>query len=111
VPCTIVSNNIESPELREVVSRAIREGIGEKPGEWKVIVYQAADYAGLGVRISGPEDLRCNWTFFGNEQSPDFIRERVAQSIAAKQILQSQQDDSSEPEVSSELEDPLEPSE
>ncbi len=94
--CTIISNNIESPDQRDAVSEAIRDGIGEKAGDWEVVVYQAADYAGFAIRISGPENLRWNWTFFGKEQAPDFIRERVAQSIAAQQSLQSLQEDPEE---------------
>jgi hypothetical protein len=93
VACTIISNNIESPDQRDAVSGAIREGIGEKPGEWEVIVYQAQDYAGFAIRISGPGNLRWNWTFFGKEQAPDFIRERVAQCIAAQQSLESLRED------------------
>jgi hypothetical protein len=102
VACTIVSNNIASYGLREAVSRAICEGIGEKPGDWTAIVYQAVDYAGFAVRISGPENLRWNWTFYGQEQSPDFIRVRVAESIAAQQSLHSQRDAAGDQEDSTE---------
>jgi hypothetical protein len=96
VACTIISNNIESPDQREAISEAVRDGIGEKPGDWEAIVYQALDYAGFAIRISGPENLRWNWTFFGKEQAPEFIRERVAQCIAAHQSLASLHEDPEE---------------
>ena len=32
--------------------------------------------------------LRWNWTFYENEQTPDFIRDRVAQGIFTKLSLQ-----------------------
>jgi hypothetical protein len=111
VPCTIISNNIESPDQRNAVSEAIRDGIGEKPGEWEVIVYQALDYAGVAIRISGPENLRWNWTFFGKEQAPDFIRDRVAQSIAAQQSLGSLDEELEEHSEGDSQEDNGEPSE
>ena len=111
VACTIISNNIESPDQRDAVSAAIRDGIGEKPGNWEVIVYQALDYAGFAIRISGPENLRWNWTFFGKEQAPDFIRERVAQCIAAHQSLASLHEDPEEDESEDSQEDSDEPSE
>jgi hypothetical protein len=88
MPCTIVSNNIASPEVRTAVNDAISAGVGDQPGDWKATVYQAPDYPGLAVRIKGPKKLRCDWTFFGEEQSPSFIRERVAQSVAASLALQ-----------------------
>lgn len=87
MPSTIVSNNIPSPELREAVNKAVREGIGDRLGEWKVIVYQAPDHLAFAVRIEGPEGLRWNWTFFGQEQAPEFIRERVAGGIAGQLSL------------------------
>src|SRR5579863_7232767 len=39
--CTIASNNIPAPQLRESVNKAVREGIGERSGDWKVDIYQA----------------------------------------------------------------------
>jgi len=86
--CTIVSNNIPVPETREAVSAAIRAGIGEREGDWTVVVYQAEDYPGLAVRIAGPREMRFGWTFFGKEQMPEFIRERTASSIAGRLSLQ-----------------------
>jgi hypothetical protein len=83
--CTIVSNNTPSPQLREAVSKAICDGIGDRPGEWSVVVYQAPDYPGLAVRITGPKGVHWNWTFFGQEQSPEFIQQRVANGIIAQQ--------------------------
>jgi hypothetical protein len=81
MPCTIVSNNIASPHVRENVSKAICDAIGDRLGEWSVVVYQAVDYPGLAVRIQGPKGLRWNWTFFGEEQSPEFIQQRIASGI------------------------------
>ena len=72
MPCTIVSNNIPSAELREAVSEAVRDGIGERPGEWNIVVYQAPDYLGFAVRIEGPKNLRWSWTFREEEQVSDF---------------------------------------
>ena len=48
--CMIVSNNIPSPEAREAVNTAIRGGIGERDGDWKVVVYQAENYPGVGCK-------------------------------------------------------------
>src|SRR5215467_4735644 len=86
--CIIVSNNIPSPEAREAVNTAIRWGIGERDGDWKVVVYQAENYPGLAVRIAGPRQMRFGWTFFGEEQMPEFIRKRTANSIAGRLSLQ-----------------------
>ena len=86
--CTIVSNNIPSPHLRDSVSKAIREGIGERAGNWKITAYQAPDYFALAIRIEGPEGLRWEWTLYENEQTPEFIRERVAQGIVDRLSLQ-----------------------
>ena len=88
VPCTIVSNNVPFPELRDAVSEAIRAGIGERLGKWNVVVYQAPDFPELAVRIEGPQGLRWSWTFREQEQAPEFIREKVAQAILAKLLLQ-----------------------
>jgi hypothetical protein len=82
--CTIVSNNIPSPDLRESVSEAVRAGIGERSGKWQVVVYQAPDYAGFAVSIDGPEGLRWSWTFREQEQAPEFIQQRVAQAVRAQ---------------------------
>jgi len=79
--CIIVSNNIPSPEAREAVNAAVREGIGARAGDWKVIVYQPEDYPAIAVRIQGPQALRFNWTFLAGEQTTDFIRDRVAKGI------------------------------
>ena len=86
--CTIVSNNIPSPDLREAVSTAIHAGIGEREGDWEVVVYQAEDYPGLAVKIEGPREMRFGWTFFGKEQAPEFIRERTANGISGRLSLQ-----------------------
>jgi hypothetical protein len=83
--CTIASNNISSPQLREDVSKAVCDGIGDRPGQWSAVVYQAPDYSGLAVRITGPRGLRWNWTFFGQEQNPQFIQQRVANGVIAQQ--------------------------
>ena len=90
--CTIVSNNISIPETREAVSAAIRAGIGEREGDWEVVVYQAEDYPGLAVRIAGPREMRFGWTFFGKEQAPEFIRERTAKGISGRLSLQDAMD-------------------
>ena len=82
--CTIVSNNIPSPEVRKAVSQAISNGIGGRSGEWKVIVYQAPDYPEFAVKIDGPKGLRWSWTFRAQEQAPEFIQKRVAQAILAQ---------------------------
>jgi hypothetical protein len=82
--CTIASNNIRSPELREAVSKAVRDGIGERLGEWNVVVYQAPDYPAFAVSIEGPKGLHWSWTFFEREQAPEFIQQRVAEGIAAQ---------------------------
>jgi hypothetical protein len=86
--CTIASNNISSPELRTAVSEAIRDGIGERPGDWNVVVYQASDCPELAVRIEGPKSLRWSWTFREQEQAPAFMQQKVAQAILAKLSLQ-----------------------
>ena len=63
MPCAIVSNNIQSQEIREAVNEAVRDGVGERAGEWKAVVYQAHDYPALAVRIEGPKGLRWSWAF------------------------------------------------
>ena len=88
MPCTIISNNIPSAELREAVSEAVRDGIGERPGEWNIVVYQAPDYLGFAVRIEGPKSLRWSWTFREDEQSPKFIQEKVNQAIVAQVLYE-----------------------
>jgi len=85
---TIVSNNILSPETREAVSTAIRAGIGERERDWEVVVYQAEEYAGLVVRIAGPTEMRFGRTFFGEDQKPEFIKERTANGISRRLSLQ-----------------------
>jgi len=66
------------------VSTAIRAGIGEREGAWEVVVYQAKEYAGLVVRIAGPTEMRFGWTFFGEEQTPEFIRQRTENGISSR---------------------------
>ena len=86
--CTIVSNNIPSPEARETVNAAIQEGLSARAGDWNVIVYQPEDFPALVVRIQGPEEQRFNWTFLAGEQTTAFIRDRVAKGIAGCLTLQ-----------------------
>ena len=93
--CTIASNNISSLELREAVSEAVRKGIGERPGEWTVAIYQAPDYPGFAVNINGPKRLRWSWTFRGQEQSPEFIQQRIEEAIVAKLSVQEESESSS----------------
>jgi len=88
MPPTIVSNNIASPQLRDSVNKAVCDGIGERLDDWKVVVYKAPDNEALAIRIEGPHGLRWNWTFYENEQTPDFIRDRVAQGILTKLSLE-----------------------
>jgi hypothetical protein len=83
--CTIVSNNILSPEVRESVNTAIRNGIGERVGEWNVVVYQALDFPALAIRIEGPKGLRWSWTFFEQEQAPETIQQKINAGIIAQQ--------------------------
>lgn len=75
MPCTIVSNNMSAPDKRDAVNTALRAGIGAREGDWKIVVYQAEDYPGLAVRVEGPSQMRFGWTFFGEEQKPECIRE------------------------------------
>jgi hypothetical protein len=86
--CTIVSNNILSPEVRESVNKAIRNGIGERVGEWSVVVYQPLDLPALAIRIDGPKGLRWSWTFFEHEQVPEAIQQKVDTGIIAQLALQ-----------------------
>lgn len=86
--CRIVSNNISSPEVRESVNTAIRNGIGERVGEWSVVVYQPLDFPALAIRIDGPNGLRWSWTFLEQEQVPETIRQKVDAGIVAQQVLQ-----------------------
>jgi hypothetical protein len=82
--CTIVSNNISAPEVRDAVSKTVRDGIGQRLGEWKVVVYQPPDYPAFAIRIEGPKGLRWSWTFFEQEQDSAFIQQRVATGIIAR---------------------------
>lgn len=86
--CTIVSNNISALEVREAVSKTVRDGIGQRLGEWNVVVYQPPDYPAFAIRIEGPKGLRWSWTFFEQEQGSAFIRQRVANGIIAQLALQ-----------------------
>ena len=87
--CTIVSNNILSPEVRESVNTAIRNGIGERGGEWNVVVYQAPDFPALAIRIEGPKGLRWSWTFYEQEQVPETIQQKINTGIIAQQAQSS----------------------
>ncbi len=82
--CNFASNNIQSPELRDAVSKAVCDGIGGKAGDWSVVIYQAPDYPALAIRIEGPKGLHWSWTFYEREQGADFIRQKVAEGIAAQ---------------------------
>ena len=86
--CNIASNNILSPEVQKAVSKAVRDGISERLGEWNVVIYQAPDYPAFAIRIEGPKGLRWSWTFFEQEQAPEFIVEKVAKGIMAQLMLQ-----------------------
>lgn len=86
--CTIVTNNISTPQLRASASKAVCEGIGERSGDWRVDIYQAPDYPAFAIRIVGPRGLRWDWTFYEQEQSSEFIRQRVAQGIIDKLSFQ-----------------------
>ena len=81
MPCTIISNNIYLPEKREAVNAAIRAGIGERTGDWRVVVYEPPDFPAVAARIEGPKQLRFSWTFLEGEQTPQFIEDRVAKGI------------------------------
>jgi hypothetical protein len=87
--CTIVSNNILSPEVRESVNTAIRNGIGDRVGEWNVVVYQALDFPALAIRIEGPKGLRWSWTFYEQEQVPETIQQKINTGIIAQQAQSS----------------------
>jgi hypothetical protein len=86
--CTIVSNNIPPLEIRKAVNKAVRDGIGDRLGEWNVVVYQAPDYPAFAVRIEGPDGLRWSWTFFEHEQAPEFIEQSVVNGIGGQLSLQ-----------------------
>jgi hypothetical protein len=86
--CTIVSNNIPCSDLRDAANEAVRAGIGERVGEWNVVVYQSPNYPAFAVRIDGPKGLRWSWTFREDEQAPEFIQQRIAQAITAQFLLQ-----------------------
>jgi hypothetical protein len=86
--CTIVSNNIPFPDLRNAANEAVRAGIGERLGEWNVAVYQALDCPELAIRIEGPKGLRWNWTFREEEQAPEFMQQRIRQAIQDNLMLQ-----------------------
>jgi hypothetical protein len=88
MPRTIVSNNIDVPETRDAVSDAVLAGIGERRGEWNIVIYQAPDYPVLAVRIEGPNRLRWSWTFHEHEQTPAFVQQRVEQGLLDRLALQ-----------------------
>jgi hypothetical protein len=79
--CAIVSNNVSDPEIRDALDQAARNGVGERLGDWNVVIYQAPDCPELAVRIEGPQGLRWSWTFRENEQAPDFIQSRIAMGL------------------------------
>ncbi len=82
MPASIFSNDIPTPNRRKVIGAAVLDGIGNRPENWVVSIHQPQHSPDYVVTIEGPEDFKWTRRFFGNEQTPEFIRDAVKQILA-----------------------------
>ena len=83
MPTSIFSNDIAMPNRRKVIGAAVLDGIGNRPENWVVSIHEPRGGPEYIITIEGPDNFKWTYTFFGDEQTPEFIRNAVGQAVAA----------------------------
>ncbi len=74
----VFSNDIPIPELRDKVSEAVKEAIGDRPGDWEVEIHSST----WSISVTGPNDFEWRDEFFGpDEHGPEFIKKTVESAL------------------------------
>ncbi len=75
----IVSKSIAMPDRRETIGKAALEGIGHRPEAqiWEIQIREPQNMPNYIVTIHGPSNFKWVRDFFGEEDTPDFIRQEI----------------------------------
>jgi len=74
----IFSNDIPVADVRDKVSAAVKQAIGDRPGDWEVEIHSSSWI----ITVTGPNDFQWEREFFGpDEHDPDFIRQQVDSAL------------------------------
>jgi hypothetical protein len=74
----IFSNDIPVATVRDQVSKAVREAIGDRPGDWEVEIHSSSWI----ITVTGPNAFEWRQEFFGpDEHDPEFIKRQVDSAL------------------------------
>ena len=82
---SVFCNTIAMPGRRQAVERAVLQGIGQRPGNWVISIFEPQPSPEYIVSIEGPDGFAWKRAFFGPvEQTPEFIQTEVARAVRQK---------------------------
>jgi len=74
----IFSNDIPVTDERDTISQAVRDAVGERPGEWEAEIHSSS----WVVTLTGPDGFEWEHEFFGpDEHDPEFIKEVIQDAL------------------------------
>jgi hypothetical protein len=74
----IFSNDIPILEVRDKVSEAVKDAIGNRSGDWEVEIHSSSWI----ITITGPNAFEWRQEFFGpDEHDPDFIKQAIDSAL------------------------------
>jgi hypothetical protein len=74
----IFSNDIPITEVRDKVSKAVKDAIGNRLGDWEAEIHSSSWI----ITITGPDGFEWEHEFFGpDEHDPDFIKQTIDSAL------------------------------
>jgi hypothetical protein len=67
---------------RPIAEKGVGEGIGARPGEWKVTLKEPQNDSNWYIRIEGPSRYQREFVFVGEEQTAEHICQTIDQALS-----------------------------
>jgi hypothetical protein len=82
MPVDIIINDVPRLDDREAMETAVREGIGARPGAWRVSIGAPKEKPLYVVTIIGPGDIRWTGEFIAPAADPERVRDVISNALA-----------------------------
>jgi hypothetical protein len=85
MPAYLRANSITNPSTRRIIQQAVLDAVDDLPGDWFVVIREAADSPAWAIEIIGPNNFFWRRNFFGpaeQDEQGDFVRTTVRSAVS-----------------------------
>ena len=85
MPACLRVNSITNPSTRRIIQQAVLDAVDDLPGEWYVVIREAADSPAWDIEIIGPNNFFWRRNFCGpveQDEQGDFVRATVRSAVS-----------------------------